>query len=810
MTARSLPAWILDLYPAPEGMVLWLKTEDGRALRAVDALPMRFFIAAEPSILRAVWKEISGWQKGLRLARERRFEIHRGEEIDLLAVTAPGPPAYRAAVREALARWPDLAFYNADLDPALVYAIERNVFPLAQCQVTLEGARVRAIATDQTRWDLAADPPPFRILTLRLTGEMRDPSHGYRAPLEIAVPEMPTQTRTWDAPHELVEAVRDALQAYDPDILLTAWGDSFLLPELIALARQRGVELPLNRDTRRGVLRKRERSYFSYGRIVHRPSSVWLFGRLHIDRQTAFLADEYGLDGLVELARTTLQPLQQVARTSSGTGISAMQTAEAYRRGWLIPYRKRMPEDFKTALDLVRGDKGGLTFQPEPGLYEHVLELDFASMYPSLMVKFNLSAETVGRTCPKCASRAPVLTPAPPAPLPLPVSREGGEGCPEGTEGRGEGVRTGPATGGERGVEGSPAIVPEIGYPVCQCRKGIVPLTLAPLLEKRLALKRASRALPEGPEREVMRRRQVALKWLLVTCFGYLGYKNARFGRIEAHESTTACGRDTLLRAKEIAEERGYLFLHALTDALWIYKEGSTDAEHQALVEEIGRDTGVRIDIEGLYRWLAFPPSRQYTGNPVANRYFGAFEDGKIKMRGIEARRHDTIRWIREAQAEMLEILARAENAAGYRARMAEVFALARGKLADLQRGAVPPRQLSILHRISQPPEEYRANLPVALAARELAAHGVHLSPGEAVEFVLTLGGGARPYDIWRETDRADTARYRELFLRMLESLAVPAGYNRAGIVAELDGIRQDPLPGMERALIGGLLPAAA
>jgi DNA polymerase-2 len=340
-------------------------------------------------------------------------------------------------------------------------------------------------------------------------------------------------------------------------------------------------------------------------------------------------------------------------------------------------------------------------------------------------------------------------------------------------------------------------IIPEIGYPVCQCRKGIVPLTLAPLLEKRLALKRASRALPEGPEREVLRRRQVALKWLLVTCFGYLGYKNARFGRIEAHESTTACGRDTLLRAKEIAEERGYRFLHALTDALWVHKEGSTEAEHQALVDEIGRATGVRIDIEGVYRWVAFPPSRQYAANPVANRYFGAFEDGKIKMRGIEARRHDTIRWVREAQAEMLELLAHAENAAQYRARMAEVFALARAKLAELRRGAVPPRMLAILHRISHPPEEYRANLPVALAARELAARGVHLSPGEAVEYVLTLGGGARPYDAWRETDRVDAVRYRELFLRMLESLAVPAGYDRAAIVAELDGVRQDKLPGM-------------
>jgi DNA polymerase-2 len=815
VTARSLRAWILDLYPAPEGMVLWLKDEDGRALRAVDSLPMSFMIAAEPAVLRGVWKEIAGWQKGLRLGRVRRFEIHQAREIDLLAVTAPGPLPYRAAVRRALARWPDLAFYNADLDPALVYGIERDVFPLAQCDFTLDGARVRGVETEQTRWDLEAEPPPFRVLTLRLEGELRDPSHGYRAPLEIAAPGMPARNCGWDSPRELLGAVRDALRECDPDVLLTAWGDSFLLPELLRLAREQRIELPLNRDARRDVLRKGERSYFSYGRIVHRPSSVWLFGRMHIDRQTAFLADEYGLDGLVELARTTGQPLQQVARTSSGTGISSMQVSEAYRRKWLIPYRKRQPEDFKTALELVRGDKGGLTFQPEPGLYEHVLELDFASMYPSLMVKYNLSAETVGRTCPKCLSRAPEgARDAPSSSIPFsqhipPPRFASGSGQALGEGEQGDEGRQAPGEG-EKGEEGKPAIIPEIGYPVCQCRKGIVPLTLAPLLEKRLALKRASRAQPEGSaEREVLRRRQVALKWLLVTCFGYLGYKNARFGRIEAHESTTACGRDTLLRAKEIAEERGYLFLHALTDALWVHKEGSTEAEHQALVEEIGRATGVRIDIEGVYRWLVFPPSRQFAANPVANRYFGAFEDGKIKMRGIEARRHDTIRWIREAQAEMLEILARAQNAEGYRARLGEVFALAREKLAELRRGGVPPRMLAILHRISQPPEEYRAKLPVALAARELAAHGVHLSPGEAVEFVLTEGGGARPYDIWRETDRVDADRYRELFLRMIESLAVPAGYDRAAIVAELDGVRQDPLPGMRRYGVRGLIPIA-
>jgi DNA polymerase II len=60
-----------------------------------------------------------------------------------------------------------------------------------------------------------------------------------------------------------------------------------------------------------------------------------------------------------------------------------------------------------------------------------------------------------------------------------------------------------------------------------------------------------------------------------VTCFGYLGYKNARFGRIEAHEAVTAYGREALLRAKEAAEDMGFTVLHMYVDGLWVQEAGA-------------------------------------------------------------------------------------------------------------------------------------------------------------------------------------------------------------------------------------------
>ena len=184
-------------------------------------------------------------------------------------------------------------------------------------------------------------------------------------------------------------------------------------------------------------------------------------------------------------------------------------------------------------------------------------------------------------------------------------------------------------------------------------------------MNKRLALKSALLTLDKYDcRRPVYQALASAHKWLLVTCFGYLGYKNARFGRIEAHEAVTAYGREALLRAKEAAEDLGFEILHMYVDGLWVQKPGcKTPADFEALLDEITERTGLPISMDGVYRWVVFLPSRVNEHVPVANRYFGVFQDGSIKVRGIEARRRDSAPFIAETQLRLLEILARAPDA---------------------------------------------------------------------------------------------------------------------------------------------------
>ena len=103
--------------------------------------------------------------------------------------------------------------------------------------------------------------------------------------------------------------------------------------------------------------------------------------------------------GLIQIARIGQMPLQQAARSSPGTLITSMQLARAVADGILIPWRKAEPEHFKTAGELLTIDKGGLTFMPPIGLHTQVAEVDFASMYPTIMAIHNISPETVNCAC---------------------------------------------------------------------------------------------------------------------------------------------------------------------------------------------------------------------------------------------------------------------------------------------------------------------------------------------------------------------------------------------------------------------------
>ncbi len=680
-----------------------------------------------------------------RVRKGAGIEFFSGRTVPAWTFAVPSPFLLRATVRKAERAFGGEALANADIAPVEQFAYATGLFPFsfAETECMEDGTILSARVLDSPR-DVVSPRPPLSWAFLRAEGTGH-PAHGGTRPLAFSA-DGTTHVLCWEDGGAFLREFLRLLAGTDPDLLVTEYGDDYILPRMLALASRLRVALPLGRTPcppgkaagkgarlaqgeedpgRGGIRRTRERSYFSYGRVIFRAAGHTLSGRWHVDARNSFLFGETGLSGLMELSRLSGIPLQRLACSSPGTAISAMPVAAAISRGILVPYKKREPEGFKTGTELVVTDKGGLTYLPRPGLHENVGELDFASMYPSLMDRYNISPETINCRC--CAP--PGGTGAVP---PERSSRSGGK----------SGVRV-PGKDGEGEHPGLP--VPEIGFHTCARRKGLIPSVLAPVLAKRRLLKERQRAAGTDEERDLFRKRQTALKWILVVCFGFLGYKNARFGRIEAHEAVTAWGREKLLSAKETAEREGFSFLHGLTDAIWVARDGATEEEYRRLAEIITDETGMPIALEGVYRWLSFLPSKRNPSVAVPNRFVGAFADGEIKARGVAMRRSDTPPFVASLQQALLTEMAKAEDLDALRAMLPGLREIAEAAAAELQEGRVPPEALAVARRLSKAPERYVTDTVAAAVTRELCGRGVRLRPGSKIRYLLTDEAGKTP-----------------------------------------------------------------
>ena len=684
--------WLIDLYPDATGIVLWLLCDDGQRLSLGMDFPLTFYAAGHAARLREAWRFLR--ERPVSLARETRRDLFTGQR-DLLAVCVPRPADLPALLAEFSEQFPDLDLYDADIPLSLRFAARLGVGLLGRCRVTCAGRCLITLTALDSPWELEPLPLPLRILELS-----PDVDPARQPPQQVRVRyERSDYSLNLEPLRAFEIALGALLRQYDPDLILTDYGDAWLFPKLV---------LNPNRDAARAVLTRKADSYFAYGQMVYRGAQTHLYGRWHIDRRNAMLFNEYGLEGVLEQARVSGLGVQDMARKSPGAGITAMQMLTALRIGVLVPVVKQQAEASKTLDELVRADQGGMIYQPLVGLHADVAQIDFASMYPSIMVNFNISPETVGLA----------------------------------------------------GFNAEP---------------GLVPRTLRPLLEKRLALKRMLSELhPRDCRARALKARAAALKWLLVVCFGYLGYKNARFGRIESHEAVTALSRELLLQAKETAEDLGFLVLHMYVDCLFVQKPGCRrPTDFKPLLEAIAERTGIPISLDGVYRWVAFLPSRRDARVPVPNRYFGVFQDGEIKYRGIELRRHDTPIWVARIQLAVLECLAQAGTLEQARGRLPQARALVARALSDLQAGSVPAAELLVTQRLSRAPEAYKTAPPAARAARQLQSLGQALAPGQAVRFVYTRGRPGVWADGCGELDlrSVDTRRYAGLLERAAGSV---------------------------------------
>jgi DNA polymerase-2 len=241
--------------------------------------------------------------------------------------------------------------------------------------------------------------------------------------------------------------------------------------------------------------------------------------------------------------------------------------------------------------------------------------------------------------------------------------------------------------------------------------------------------------------------------------------------------------------------------VHGIVDSLWVKKERAGREGYLELKSEIESETDFAMSFEGVYKWVAFLPSKADSKIPVLNRYFGVYQDGELKVRGIEARRHDTPPTFAECQMAILRVMAKADSVKGVRTRFPECVEIFLRYAEALERHEIRASELAFTTNLSKGPEEYTSMTVQHAAVKRLVGEGVKLHAGEVIRYVITDCGSrdskrATPVDVMGDETMYDSKRYIELLAETCSSVLEPFDprYSAVGLLSIYEARMSVPL----------------
>jgi DNA polymerase I len=235
---------------------------------------------------------------------------------------------------------------------------------------------------------------------------------------------------------------------------------------------------------------------------------------------------------------------------------------------------------------------------PKPGLHENIAVLDFKSMYPNIMIIYNLSPDTY-------------IAPEEPEP--------------------------------ESGVY----TAPEVGHRFRKAPPGFYKEALTYLIKVRGSIRQKMKSLdPKTVEYHVLDARQKAVKIITNAAYGYAGWVGARWYIKPVAEAASAWGRHIILSASQMAEKAGIQVVYGDTDSLFLSYD---QTKVQKLEEEIKRDLKLDVEVGEVYKRIFFTEAKK--------RYAGLRQDGSLDMVGLEVIRGDWAEVAKKVQAHVLEII---------------------------------------------------------------------------------------------------------------------------------------------------------
>lgn len=362
---------------------------------------------------------------------------------------------------------------------------------------------------------------------------------------------------------EMIETFVDIVKKSNVDIIVGYNSDNFDFPYLKDRAKIHGIDLDLGMDDsnikfiRRGFANAASfkglihvdlylvmRRYMTLERYTLERVYYELFGEEkfdvpgeHIweywDSDSTQLDDlfDYSLDDVVstlkiaqqtlplnlELTRIVGQPLFDLSRMATGQQAEWFLVKEAYFDNEIVPNK---PGGANFAIRAAEEDnEGGYVKEPEIGLHENLVQFDFRSLYPSIIISKNISPDVL--------------------------------------------------VVGDVENRDDYNISPEHDLKFKKTPKGFIPSVIAKILNERFKIKKAMKASTNPTERKTLDVQQQAIKRLANTMYGIYGFPRFRWYSYECAKAITSWGRQYIKRAMKRAQEYGFYAIYADTDGFY-------------------------------------------------------------------------------------------------------------------------------------------------------------------------------------------------------------------------------------------------
>jgi len=551
-----------------------------------------------------------------------------------------------------------------------------------------------------------------------------------------------------DSEKELIKRLIELLAADDVDIILGYNTDDFDFEILRERARAHDLTLNLGIDRAKMVFQRRGRS-----------SSARIKGRLHLDLYRfvqniiarslksdvltlnrvageilgenkqdmdweeikAAWKDQENLNKLAEyslkdselvynlaqrlvpqlfsLSRLTSQMPFDVCRITYGQLVENFLIKKAFARNMVVPNRPKQSDISSRRSQPAYS--GGFVKEPQEGLHQHLALFDYRSLYPTIIVSYNISPDTLNCDC--CQAQG---------------------------------------------------MMKELDYHFCRDKKGFLPQVLEELLEERFQVKDEMEETKQGSRAwQDLNVRQESLKLLLNSAYGYTGYSGARWYCRECAEAITHLGRDYIHKTIEKAEESGLNVIYSDTDSVLVQSEAIED-KAEAFLRTINAELPqyMQLEFEDYYQRGLFTYTDQ--GKGAKKKYALLGKDGSIKVTGFEQVRRDWSKLAKQTQEKVIEHVLHGQ--------VSQAVQAVKDTIQHLQDGDVDKKNLVIYTQLKKEPEEYETTSPHVEAAKKARERGIDIKPGATIDYIITERGDSisDKAEIARFADSYDASYY--------------------------------------------------